>query len=116
MSFMQAVTACLTNYVGFSGRARRSEYWYFALFNFVVQMIAGFVGGAIHFPLLGTLVSLALLLPSIAAGVRRMHDTNRSGWWIIVPIANLIFAVGDTVPGANQYGPDPKAAPAPAVA
>ena len=99
----------LRNYVGFSGRARRKEYWMFFLVNILVAMVLGFIDrvagtGAI----LSNLYSLALLIPGIAVGVRRMHDTDRSGWWLLLPIVNLIFLCQDSQPGPNRFGPDPK--------
>ena len=111
MGFAQAVSTVFRNYVVFDGRARRSEYWWFALFSFIV----GFVVELLHSSLLTGLVNLALLLPSLAVAVRRLHDTNRSGWWlllVLIPIigwiALLVFYVQDSQPGMNQYGPSPK--------
>ncbi len=127
MSFTDSVRTCLSKYVDFSGRARRSEYWWFALF----VILAGVVGNLLD-GLFGTradygtgvvqgLINLALLLPSLAVGVRRLHDTARTGWWILiglVPIVGwivlLVFYVQDSGPH-NEYGPNPKgqAVPAP---
>ena len=98
----------LQNYVNFSGRARRKEYWMFVLFNMIISIVLGIIAGLIHFELLGTLYSLAVLLPSIAVGVRRMHDVGKSGWFILIPIYNLILACTDGVQGENEYGSDPK--------
>jgi uncharacterized membrane protein YhaH (DUF805 family) len=98
----------LQNYATFSGRARRKEYWMFVLFNMIVSIVIGIIGGLIRFPLLGNLYSLAVLLPSIAVGVRRMHDCGKSGWFILIPIYNLILACTDGDQGENEYGPDPK--------
>jgi uncharacterized membrane protein YhaH (DUF805 family) len=89
---------CLKKYAVFSGRARRKEYWMFVLFNFLILLALGLVdglsggtgGGA---SVVATLYQLGTLLPTLAAGVRRMHDTDHSGWWLIVPGVNLIFAV-----------------------
>ena len=107
----------LKKYAVFEGRARRKEYWMFALFNiiisFVIGFVLGFLGSITGITQLGTLsylYTLAILCPAIAVGVRRMHDTGRSGWWIIVPIANLVFACMDSQPGPNEYGPNPKMA------
>ena len=105
---------CLKKYAVFSGRARRKEYWMFVLFNFLIVLAVGIVdglsggtgGGASVFV---TLYQLATLLPTLAAGVRRMHDTDHSGWWLIVPGVNLIFAVRAGQDGDNRFGPDPKA-------
>ncbi|MBL4624308.1 MAG: DUF805 domain-containing protein, partial [Flavobacteriales bacterium] len=70
----------LTKYVDFNGRARRKEYWMFQLFNFIVSFCLGFLGGFADLPILSTIYSVAVLLPSIAVGVRRMHDVGKSGW------------------------------------
>lgn len=116
----------LRHYADFSGRARRSEYWYFSLINtlisFVLGLLAGFFGAM--YPnsgvMLGTstlilLYSLAILIPSIAVGVRRLHDISRTGWWVLIGlvpfigiIVLIIFFVTDSTPGSNQYGPNPK--------
>ena len=90
----------------------------FILFNlliaFALGALEGFLGIAPESDesLLVTIYQLAVLIPTIAAGVRRMHDTDHSGWWLIVPIVNLVFAVLDGQKGENRFGPDPKAAPA----
>lgn len=110
--------AVLKKYAVFNGRARRQEYWMFFLVNFIIgfaiSIIESFVGsrGA-----LGIVYSLAVLIPGIAVGVRRLHDTGRSGWWMLInliPLLGLIvfivFAVQDSQEGENQYGPNPKAA------
>jgi len=98
----------LQNYATFSGRARRSEYWYFFLFNVIISIPFGFVCGIMKVPQLANLYSLAVLLPSIAVGVRRMHDVGKSGWFLLIPIYNLILACTNGVNGENQYGADPK--------
>jgi uncharacterized membrane protein YhaH (DUF805 family) len=98
----------LQNYVTFSGRARRKEYWMFVLFNLIVSIVIGIIAGLIRFPLLGNLYSLAVLLPSIAVGVRRMHDCGKSGWFLLIPIYNLVLACTEGDQGENEYGPDPK--------
>ena len=117
MDFMTAVRTCLSKYVGFSGRARRSEFWYFFLFTFLVGVVTTALdrvlgtdfstGGG----LLNSLGSLVLVLPSLAVAVRRMHDTGRSGWWLLIgfiPIVGWILLIvwycTDTEPGDNQYG------------
>ena len=100
----------LKKYAEFKGRSRRKEYWQFVLFNILLGIVLelgiialGSVGLAIN-----TLVSLALIIPGVAVAVRRMHDVNKSGWFILIPIYNLILACTEGTPGPNQYGPDPK--------
>jgi uncharacterized membrane protein YhaH (DUF805 family) len=84
----------------------------FFLFNFIIAFVIGFLTGLLRMGAAGSaissLYSLAVLIPAIAVGVRRMHDTNHSGWWLLVPLVNLIFACTDSQPGPNQYGPNPK--------
>ncbi|MFI7576551.1 DUF805 domain-containing protein [Micromonospora sp. NPDC049497] len=124
MSFIDAIKSVLTQYVGFKGRARRSEYWWFALFSFLVSLVAGFLDGVLGMSLgeggslgvLGLIVSLALLLPTLAVAVRRLHDTDKSGWWLLIglvpfvgAIVLLVFFVKDGTPGTNRFGDDPKA-------
>jgi uncharacterized membrane protein YhaH (DUF805 family) len=98
----------LQNYANFNGRARRAEYWYFFLFNMIASIIVGFIGGLMDFEALGNIYSLAVLLPSIAVGVRRMHDVGKSGWYLLIPIYSFILAVTAGDVGENEYGQDPK--------
>lgn len=95
-------------YAQFSGRSRRSEYWYFFLFNFIIAFVLGMIGGVMGTPMLGYIFNLIVLVPSIAVGVRRMHDVDKSGWFLLIPIYNLILACTDGTPGPNEYGEDPK--------
>lgn len=103
----------LKQYAVFSGRASRTEYWMFVLFNFIAAFVVGFVGALLGAltktdqSVLGNIYQLAVFLPSIAVGCRRMHDTDRSGWWLLVPIANLIFAVQEGTKGENKFGANP---------
>jgi uncharacterized membrane protein YhaH (DUF805 family) len=139
MGFGEAIQSCFRQYVGFSGRARRSEYWYFFLFIVLVDIVAsvldsvlGTMSDSTNVGVIGTITSLALLLPSIAVAIRRLHDTSRTGWWILIgliPIVGwiilIVFYVQDSHPdnkygaspktGAVQTGPAPDAGPAPAV-
>ena len=115
MGFTAAVSHVLSNYAGFSGRARRSEYWWFSLFGFLVGLVAAVLDGALSLGFLYPLAVLALLLPSLAVGVRRLHDTGRSGWWMLlglVPLVGaivlLVFFVQDSDAGTNAHGPSPK--------
>lgn len=116
----------LKKYAVFSGRARRKEYWFFILFHLIISFVLGFVDGLVGtfnadlgLGLLGGIYALAVIIPSIAVSVRRLHDTDRSGWWILiclVPIIGaivlLVFMVLDSKPGENRYGPYPKEASA----
>ena len=111
----------LKKYFVFQGRARRKEYWMFTLFNMlayialmIIEGILG-MGGEGGLGLLSALYSLAILLPSLGVSVRRLHDTDRSGWWLLISlipiigaIVLLVFMVLDSQAGTNQYGPNPK--------
>jgi uncharacterized membrane protein YhaH (DUF805 family) len=120
MSWYQWYPAVLRKYAVFSGRARRKEFWFFVLCNALIVIgltIVDSVIGLSENPSQGILVSLywlAVLIPSIAVGVRRLHDTGRSGWWILlglVPIIGLVLIVFYVIGGQrgpNKYGPDPK--------
>ncbi|CZT26585.1 DUF805 domain-containing protein [Pseudomonas cerasi] len=102
-------TDVLKKYAVFTGRARRKEYWMFFLFNILISIVLGFIGGLIgDGGIIANLYSLAVLVPGIAVGVRRLHDTDRSGWWLLVPIANLVFLIQEGHPGPNRFGPGPK--------
>ena len=112
MSFIEAVKSCLAGYVKFSGRASRSEYWWFVLFYFLVALVSAFLGHIIS-----GLVALALFLPSLAVAVRRLHDIGKSGWWILIGFVPLVgwlillyFAVQPSQDGANDYGQAAQAA------
>jgi uncharacterized membrane protein YhaH (DUF805 family) len=98
----------LKKYAVFNGRARRKEYWYFTLFHMIVAFILGFIGGLLHFPMLGNIYVIAVLLPAIGVSIRRMHDVGKSGWFILIPLYNLILACTAGDIGTNEYGPDPK--------
>ena len=96
------------NFANFSGRARRSEYWYFVLFNVIIAVILGQIAVLIEFPWLVTIYYLAILIPSLAVAVRRMHDVGKSGWYLLIPIYSFILAVSEGTRGNNEYGPAPK--------
>lgn len=113
----------LRRYAEFSGRSRRKEYWMFTLLmviaGIVIGTVEGILGintmvGGIYGPLT-TLLILATIVPSIAVGIRRLHDTDRSGWWLLICLIPLIgslvllyFFVSDGTSGPNRFGPDPK--------
>lgn len=105
----------LKNYVGFSGRARRREYWLFVLANVIVSFVIGFIAGLIKFPLLGSIYSLAVFLPSLAVGVRRLHDIGKAGVWYLIAFIPCVGAIWlivlfcqDSMPGTNEFGENPK--------
>ena len=104
MGFSQAVKSVFSNYANFSGRARRSEYWYFVLFSLIIGLI----------PIVNLIVGLISIIPGIAVCVRRLHDIGKSGWWLLlclIPVVNLILLVWyctDSQPGENQWGANPK--------
>ncbi len=131
MGFAEAVNSVLKeNYSNFDGRARRSEYWYFALFTFLINMVLStlsgiFTGlsgsgdgmniGVIIIGVIALVVGIGLLLPSLAVNVRRLHDIGKSGWWLLIGfipfvggIVLFIFSLMDSQPGENMYGPNPK--------
>ena len=117
--FLEALTK---KYATFEGRARRSEYWYFVLFYVLVIFVLVIVDGVTGtlneeagIGLLSGLFMLATILPSLAVLVRRLHDTDRSGWWALLnlipfigALVLLVFTVLDSQPGANRFGPNPK--------
>lgn len=98
----------LKKYADFNGRARRKEYWMFYLINVIISIILSILGAAMDFSFLDTIYSVAVLVPSLAAGVRRLHDTNHSGWFILVPLYNLYLLCINGTQGENRFGPDPK--------
>ena len=100
----------LKKYAVFDGRAGREEFWMFTLVNFIISLVLHLISG-----FLGGIYNLAVLLPSLGVGARRLHDTGRSGWWLLVgliPIIGLIvlivFFVQDSQAGSNEHGPNPK--------
>ena len=118
MNMIEAVKAVFSKYATFEGRARRSEYWWFVLFNFIVSFVLAmlFGGGGNGFggDIFSMIWTLATLLPSLAVGARRLHDTNRSGWWLLIALIPLIgmivlivFCASRGTPGPNRFGQDP---------
>lgn len=116
MGFSDAIKTCLAKYADFNGRAMRSEFWYFVLFNFVLQLgliivLGIIVGGASSLPDIASgIATLALIIPSLAAGARRLHDIDKSGWWQLIGIVPLIglvliyFWCQRGTEGANRFG------------
>ena len=119
MSFGQSIKSVFSQYATFSGRARRSEYWYFCLFDIIVStaiacIIPALLGQNVA-NVVDTVWGLAILLPSLAVTVRRLHDAGKSGWYIfisLIPIVGVILLIiklaKDSEPGENKYGPNPK--------
>jgi uncharacterized membrane protein YhaH (DUF805 family) len=117
MNFGQAITSGFRNYVNFSTRAPRSEYWFWVLFVFIVAIIAATIdtfafdmpsGGPVY-----GLTSLALFLPGLAVSIRRLHDIDRTGWWLLIALTGVglillfVWACFAGTPGPNRFGPDP---------
>ncbi len=120
MDFSTAVRTCFQKYVTFSGRAQRSEFWYFVLFNLLASIVLGIVDGALFGwasddpEVLNGIFSLIMFLPSLAVAVRRLHDTDRSGWWVLlwlIPIIGWIILIvwyaTKGTEGPNRFAPDP---------
>ena len=132
MNFTQAVKSVYSKYITFSGRAARSEYWWYVLFSVIVSVVimfvesalglgqglvasgAGGVSAAYSGGVLSIIWSLGNILPSIAVGVRRLHDTDRSGWWLLIGlipligfIVLLVFFCQRGTTGSNRFGGDP---------
>lgn len=129
MDFMTSIKTCFSKYVTFSGRAQRSELWWFVLFTFLVSIALSVVDSVLFgtttttatsfesstdTPILSGLFSLAVILPSISVAVRRLHDLDRTGWWywlFLVPIIGFIILIvwfaSKGTDGENRFGPDP---------
>ncbi len=119
---MEWYIQALKKYIVFSGRSRRKEYWYFVLFNFLITIVLIQIDYAFlnidpktGYGVLSSLYSLGVVLPSLSVSVRRLHDTGRSGWWLLIglipligAIILLVFFLKDSIPGENQYGKSPK--------
>ena len=107
VGFLDAMKLYFTRYADFSGRSRRSEYWYACLFNMLLSLVC-------WIPVIGWIAAVAVLIPGLSVTVRRLHDVGKSGWWlllVLVPfggIVLLIWECSDSDPRPNQYGPSPK--------
>lgn len=106
---------CWKQYADFTGRARRTEYWMFALVNFGIALLLELILGFTFLYFLTYVYSLAIFIPSLAVCVRRLHDIGRSGWWYLIgliPVVGWIILIiwfcTDSQPGANKWGPNPK--------
>jgi uncharacterized membrane protein YhaH (DUF805 family) len=109
VDIMTSVKTVLSKYADFNGRARRSEFWWWVLATEILNIVF-----RLSVPALGLLLALAIIVPNIAVGCRRLHDTGKSGWWqliaftIIGIIPLIVFFAQDSTPGDNKYGPNPK--------
>lgn len=114
MNFKDAIVSCLKNYVTFSGRALRSEFWFWALFCFILNIVAGTLDMAIFSdsdnPPMQTIIGVVTLLPSLAVGARRLHDIDRTGWWQLISltligiILLIVWWCKAGTPGTNRFG------------
>jgi uncharacterized membrane protein YhaH (DUF805 family) len=114
MGFGQAISSGFSNYVNFSGRSARSEYWFWVLFVFIADIVAIAIDAAIGKQIISSLFGLAVLLPGLAVTVRRLHDLDRTGWWIFLGLIPLVGAIiliiwfcSKGTDGPNRFGPDP---------
>jgi len=105
MNFSQAISTCMSKYVTFSGRASRSEFWWFFLFTVILTSGLALVGAGI----LSDLVSLAITLPALASGSRRLHDVGKSGWWQLLALTGIgvilliVWWASDTKPSGDRF-------------
>jgi uncharacterized membrane protein YhaH (DUF805 family) len=120
MGFGQAISSGFSNYVNFSDRACRSEYWFWFLFVIIGDIVTVGIDAAIGVQVTSALFGLAVLIPGIAIAVRRLHDLDRTGWWILlwfIPIVGwiilLIWFCTKGTDGPNRFGPDPLSGLAP---
>ena len=102
MNFQTAIRSGFQNYTNFKGRSSRAEYWWWALFTVILSILLSSVNDS-----LGNLGSLVTLLPSITVAIRRVHDVDRVGWFILVPIYNLVLVLRSGDSGENRFGPPP---------
>ena len=121
MTFGEAIRSGFDHYVKFDGRASRPAFWWWVLFVLLVDVAANLIDLAIGAPIFSSIVGLGLLLPNLSVSIRRLHDTNRSGWWILIGlipligwIVLLVFYLQQSDSGENRFGPPPVAVTAPA--
>ena len=113
MSFLDSIKNVLSNYVGFEGRASRSEYWWFFLATFIVAFPLAILDGILFGweytdpTWLSNIFNLAVFLPTLAVGIRRIHDHGKSGWWILMPFYNLYLIIAEGQVTPNAHGPVP---------
>ena len=118
MNFVEAIRSCFRNYANFSGRAVRSEYWYWYLFVAIVLIVLGAIDESLYsgplqigpFSYVTAAATLALILPSLATSVRRLHDIDRTGWWVLIgptvigTLALIYWACLPGTSGSNRFG------------
>ena len=104
MTLGQAISTCFSKYATFSGRASRSEFWWWYLFSFLLSLVGQLIGTLVGVSFISIIISVALLLPNLAVTVRRYHDSDHSGWWILCPIYNIVLYFLKSTPGENRYG------------
>jgi uncharacterized membrane protein YhaH (DUF805 family) len=113
MNFGQAISSGFSNYVNFSGRACRSEYWFWTLFAVIVSAVTAAIDGVTGIPVTNAIAGLALFLPGLAVSVRRLHDLDRTGWWLLLVFTGIgifVLIYWDCVKGtdgSNRFGSDP---------
>jgi uncharacterized membrane protein YhaH (DUF805 family) len=114
MNFVQAISSGFSNYVNFKDRAIRSEYWYWTLFTVVGNIAAEIIDTVLGITAIDPLFGLAIILPTIAVAVRRLHDLDRTGWWVfigLIPLVGWIILIiwycSRGTLGPNRFGPDP---------
>lgn len=118
MGAQDAVMTCLRKYADFNGRAGRAEFWWFVLAYVVADVVLNIIGSLIHVPII-TILMLGVLVPYLAVAVRRLHDTNRSGWWYLIAFTGIgvifliIWWAAEGTVGDNKFGADPRGSSAP---
>ncbi|MBL7704129.1 MAG: DUF805 domain-containing protein [Taibaiella sp.] len=98
----------LQNYANFNGRDTRPQFWWYYLGYIIIAVAVNIIATGMQMPLLASLVGLVFLLPNLAAGVRRIHDVGKSGWFILIPIYNIILWATEGEDRDNEYGPNPR--------
>ncbi|MQF68215.1 DUF805 domain-containing protein [SAR202 cluster bacterium AD-802-K11_MRT_200m] len=117
VGFIQAISLGFSNYFNFQGRATRAEYWWWALFIVIADGLVNFIDSILGTGFIGMLFGLAILIPGLALGARRLHDIGKSGWWLLLWIAILpgiillVWAIRQGNRGQNHYGLDPRTTP-----
>ena len=113
MGFVDAIKSGFGKYVTFSGRAARSEYWYWTLFTIILSIVTGIIDAVLGLNIISPIASLAMFLPSLAVAARRLHDLDRTGWWLLIAftgIGVILLIIWDCIKGTtgpNRFGADP---------